>query len=59
MHDTRQTRIALITGATGAIGKAIAQAFAQAAATGVEALAFGCEITPQAVTLGTQLPFQP
>lgn len=38
---------------------AYAKAFAQAATAGVQALAFGCAITPQSVTLGPQLPFTP
>ncbi|WP_121629188.1 DNA/RNA nuclease SfsA [Tropicibacter alexandrii] len=38
---------------------AYAQAFAQAATAGVQALAFGCAITPQSVTLGPKLPFTP
>ncbi|MCT4556043.1 MAG: DNA/RNA nuclease SfsA [Pelagimonas sp.] len=34
-----------------------ATAFDQARAAGVETLAFGCNITPQGITLGAQLPF--
>lgn len=37
---------------------AYARAFAAAQAAGVEALALGCHITPEAVTLGDPLPFQ-
>ncbi|GGG67343.1 sugar fermentation stimulation protein [Salipiger pallidus] len=40
------------------IDPAYAAAFADAVARGVEVLAFGCEITPEAVELGAPLPFE-
>ncbi|NIZ11153.1 DNA/RNA nuclease SfsA [Pseudooceanicola sp. HF7] len=41
------------------IDPAYAQGYASARAAGVEALAFGCRISPEAITLGDQLPPPP
>ncbi|MBT9384117.1 DNA/RNA nuclease SfsA [Pseudooceanicola sp. CBS1P-1] len=51
--DAQQTALA------GDIDPAYAAGYAAARAAGVEALAFGCVITPEAITLGAALPAPP